>query len=65
MVIHIVYMVERGFHLIFLVMQITSPTFLFHHGVEMVNFVPSVCSSKYSMKIFAMTGETGESIADP
>ena len=49
----------------FLVMQTTSSTHLFHHGVGMGHRGPSACSSKYSIQIFAMTGETGEPIAVP
>ena len=47
MAIHIIYMVEQDFHLVFLVMQITSSTYPFHHGVGMGYCGPSASSLKY------------------
>ena len=48
-VTYIIYLVEQDVLFVFLVMQITSSTYLFQHGVKMGNRGPSDSSSKYSM----------------
>ena len=47
--IHLIYVVEYNVHLVFLVMQITSSTYLFHQGGGMGHWGPSGSSSKYFM----------------
>ena len=47
--IHIINMIEKDVHLVFLVMQITSSTYLLHQVVGMGHCGPSASSSKYLM----------------
>ena len=49
----------------FIVIQVTSSSYPSHQGVGMGHWGPITSSSKYSMSIFAMTGETGDPISVP
>ena len=59
MVIYLVSVIKYNVHMYFLVMQMISSTDLFHQGVGMGHWGPSASHSKYSISMFAITGDTG------